>query len=207
MTHPQDTPSNTGPCYFQLSSLYSRPKYIRCHYLGTIGRLSHFSFGMELQSTKVWQQTGTAEVHGLNQPQYTSPASQSQPSIGWWHFPVRSHSTFISFLLKSYPAFPVTTDGLQHSYLLTKVDCKSKIWSHNTFPQIFFTARSNFKPWYYCSRLTIWNVVWQQDRLRRVCLLAPKSGWKATSQIFRILKLQLKKMNIYIIFLSLFSSS
>lgn len=33
------------------------PKHTRCHYLGIMGRLSHLSFGMELQSTEVWQQT------------------------------------------------------------------------------------------------------------------------------------------------------
>lgn len=122
----------------------------------------------QIESFLLWNGTtehqgltaGTAEVHGLNQPWYTSPVSQSQPSIGWWHFTVGGHSAFISFLLKSYPAFPVTTDGLQHSYLPAKVACNSKIRSHNTFPQTFFTARSNFKPWYYCSGLTIWNAIW-----------------------------------------------
>lgn len=155
VTRPQDIPSNMGPCYFQLSSLYSRPKHISV--------TSWEQWVDWVISPLEWNYRPPRSVHGTwSEPalNLTLTTILSQPSIGWWHFTVGGHSAFISFLLKSYPAFPVTTDGLQRSYLLTKVAFKFKIRSHNTFPLTFCTARSNFKPWYYCSGLTICNVIW-----------------------------------------------
>lgn len=65
---------------------------------------------------------------------------------GGWLLTAGGHSAFTSFLLKSYPAFPDTTDGLWNSYLLTSTVCKPPVTSPSTFPVASY-AHHSFKPW------------------------------------------------------------
>lgn len=72
---------------------------------GTMGRLSHFSLGMELEHQGLTADTAEVLI-------WTNPSNISclpvTASTGWWHFKVGGHSAFTSFLLRSYPAFSVT---------------------------------------------------------------------------------------------------